>query len=209
MSLTDNVHRLTREHLTRDKDGNLRSVPAFLDELRGAITPGNSMSGGGASGPPIPINPSAVDLLTEIHKEARRDYHEITGNGWPGNVDSLLVHFAAMNLTPEWDSYLTHVTTEWLDRITAMLWPVKPRRKLTGKVCPACGQATHGDERAVTLSLGCWDDDGAMRAIGTWDITCEACGAEWAGDQVAYLLRALDTPNAKVVSEVAEVAEVV
>jgi len=151
--------------------------------------------GGGASGPPIPIDPSAVDLLTEIHREARRDYHEITGSGWPGNVDSLLIHFAAMNLTPEWDSYLTHVTTEWLDRITAMLWPVKPRRKLVGKVCPSCGQAVYGDERKTSLSLGCWDDDGNMRAIGTWDIECAACEASWAGEQVAYLLRALDTPN--------------
>ena len=207
MGLTDNIHRLTREHLTRDKDGNLRSVPAFLDELRGAITPGMNGGGGGASGPPIPIDPSAVDLLTEIHQEARRDYHEITGNGWPGNVDSLLIHFAAMNLTAEWDSYLTHVTTEWLDRITAMLWPVKPRRKLVGKVCPACGQAVYGDERKTSLSLGCWDEDGNMRAIGTWDIECNACDASWAGEQVAYLLRALDTPGEKIVSTVAEVAE--
>jgi hypothetical protein len=193
MTLTDNVHRLTREHLTRDKDGNLRSAPAFLDELRGAVSPGSSMSGGGASGPPIPINPEAVDLLTEIHAEARRDYHEITGSRWPGNVDGLLIYFAAMDLSPEWDSYLTHVTSEWLDRITAMLWPSKPRRKLVGKVCPACSQAMYGEERKTCLTLGCWDTDGAMKKIGDWDIECDGCDASWAGEQVAYLLRALDT----------------
>jgi hypothetical protein len=193
MSLTDNVHRLTREHLTRDKDGNLRSAPAFLDELRGAITPGMNGFGGGSSGPPIPIDPSAVDLLTEIHAEARRDYHEITGDRWPGNVDSLLIYFAAMSLTAEWDSYLTHVTSEWLDRITAMLWPVKPRRKLVGKVCPACTQSVYGEERKTCLTLGCWDDDGAMKKIGDWDIECNGCEASWSGEQVAYLLKALDS----------------
>src|SRR4051812_18172168 len=29
MKLADNIHRLTREHLTTDKDGNLRTVPAM------------------------------------------------------------------------------------------------------------------------------------------------------------------------------------
>jgi hypothetical protein len=204
MSLNDNIHRLTREHLTHDKDGNLRTVPAMLDELRRAVTPGQNGYGGGASGPPIPIDPSAVDLLTEFTTEARRDYHEITGSHWPGIVDGLLIHFAAMNLTPEWDSYLTHVTTEWVDRINAMLWPVKPRRKLVGKVCPSCGWATYGEERKTCLSLGCWDSDGGMKKIGDWDIECASCEAGWRGEQVAYLLRALDTPG----EDVAKVAEV-
>jgi len=207
MGLTDNVHRLTREHLTRDKDGNLRSVPALLDDLRRAVTPGHAGgAGGSAGGPPIPINPNALDLLAEIEGEARRDYYEVTGTGWQSTLEELLKVFAARNLSPEWDTYLTHVSLAWIDKITALIWPEKPRRKLVGKICPACGQSVYGDERKTCLSLGCWDDEGNMRAIGTWDIECASCEAAWAGEQVAYLLRALDTPGAVIVSEVAQVS---
>jgi hypothetical protein len=196
MSLNDHIHQLSRPHLRTAPDGSLRHAPALLDELRAAVTPGHAGSaGGGTSGPPIPINPNALDLLTEIETEARRDYFAMTEAPWSGDLDALLIRFTMMDMTQEWDNYLTHVTSDWVDRITAMLWPVRPRRKLTGKVCPACGWATYGDERKVCLSLGCWDDDGNMRKIGEWDIECASCEAGWAGDQVAYLLRALDTPT--------------
>ena len=198
MGLTDNVHQLVREHLKTGPDGKAHKVPALLDDLRRAVTPGNSMSGGGASGAPSPINVSALDLLRDIETDARRDYQEVTGYSWPGTLEGLLQTVAAMDeLSAEWSNYLTHVTLEWIGAITAMLWPVKPRRKLVGKVCPSCGYATYGEERKTCLSLGCWDDAGNMRPIGTWDIECASCEAGWSGDQVAYLLRALDTPQAE------------
>jgi len=207
VTLKDNAHQLVREHLKMDRDGKAHKVPALLEELRRAVTPGHAGSaGGGMIGPPIPINPNALDLLAEIEGEARRDHYEITSTGWQSTLEELLQAFAAMDLTPEWDAYLTHVSRDWIDKITALLWPSKPRRKLVGKTCPACGWATYGEERKVCLSLGCWDDEGNMRAIGTWDIECASCEASWAGEQVAYLLRALDTPGIKVVSEVAQVS---
>lgn len=208
MTLADNVHQLSREHLKTGPDGKPHKVPALLDELRDAVTPGHAGSAGGSDGgPPIPINPNALDLIAEIESEARRDYFEITGAYWPAAPDGLmsywpattyrlLGHLGTADLTPEWITYLDHVTLDWIDRITAMLWPVKPRRKLVGKVCPSCGWATYGEERKTCLSLGCWDDMGGMRAIGTWDIACASCEAEWVGDQVTFLLRALDTPSA-------------
>jgi len=195
MTLADHVHQLSREHLKTGPDGKAHKVPALLDELRKAVTPGNSMSGGGASGPPIPINADALDLLHEIETAAKRDYHEMTGVRWTKDLTTLLPWIAGLDLTPEWDNYLTHVTSDWIDRISAMLWPVKPRRKLTGKTCPSCGQATYGEERKVALSLGCWDDDGNMRAVGTWDIECAGCEAHWTGEQVSWLLRATDAPS--------------
>lgn len=207
MSLKDNAHQLVREHLKMDRDGKAHKVPALLEELRRAVTPGRNSSGGGASGPPIPINPNALDLLAEIEGEARRNHYEITDTGWQSTLEELLQAFAGMNLSAEWDAYLAHVTRDWIDKITTLLWPSKPRRKLVGKVCPACGWATYGEERKTCLSLGCWDDEGNMRAIGTWDIECASCEAGWAGDQVAYLLRALDTPGAVVISEEATVKE--
>lgn len=197
MSLTDHVHQLCREHLKTGPDGKAHKVPALLDELRTAVTPGNSMSGGGASGPPIPINAEAVDLLAEIEAGIKGDYYEMTGTHWTKDGRALLGWITGLDLTPEWDAYLTHVTSDWIDRINAMLWPVKPRRKLTGKTCPSCGLSLHGEERKVALSLGCWDDEGNLARIGDWDIACAGCGAEWAGEQVAWLLRALDTPKSE------------
>lgn len=202
MTLADHVHQLCREHLKTGPDGKAHKVPALLDELRGAVTPGRNSSGGGASGPPIPIDPDAMDLLAEIEATAKRDYQEMTGVRWTKNVDALLPWITGLDLTPEWRAYLERVSLEWIDRITALLWPVKPRRKLTGKTCPSCGQTTYGEDRKVALSLGCWDDDGNMRAIGTWDIQCAGCDAHWTGEQVTWLLRALDTPDVAVVAQV-------
>lgn len=195
MSLADHIHQLAREHLRTAPDGKAHKVPALLDELRNAVTPGRNSSAGGASGPPIPIDPDALDLLREIETEARTDYLEMSGTYWTGSLSGLLQHLPGMDLTPEWSNYLTRLSLEWIDRISAMLWPVKPRRKLVGKVCPSCGWATYGEERKTCLSLGCWDDAGAMRAIGTWDIACASCEAEWVGEQVSWLLKALDTPE--------------
>lgn len=195
MTLKDHVHQLCREHLKTGPDGKAHKVPALLDELRNAVTPGNSMSGGGASGPPIPINAEALDLLREIEAAAKADYYEMTGVQWIKSVGEMLPWVANLDLTSEWRAYLEHVTSDWIDRISAMLWPVKPRRKLTGKTCPSCGLSLHGEERKVALSLGCWDEDGNLAKIGDWDIACAGCGAVWAGDQVSWLLRALDTPG--------------
>lgn len=207
MTLRDSVHQLTSEHLRTGPDGKAHKVPALLDELRAAVTPGRAGSAGGSDGgPPIPINPNALDLLAEIEGEARRDYYEITGEPWNSTLEELLQRFGAMDLAPEWGAYLERVMLEHIDAITAMLWPVKPRRKLVGKVCPSCGWSTYGEERKTCLSLGCWDGEGGVLPPGQWDIECGSCEAAWAGDQITWLLTALDTPSEAAVAEVVEVA---
>jgi hypothetical protein len=207
VSLKDNVHQLTSTHLRTGPDNKPHKVPALLDELRAAVTPGHAGSAGGSDGgPPIPINPNALDLLSEIETDARTDYTEITGDSWSGSLEGLLRTMAAMDeMELVWLAYLERVSLEWIDQITALLWPVKPRRKLVGKVCPSCGWATYGEERKVCLSLGCWDPEGGVLPPGQWDIECASCEAGWSGDQIAWLLTALDTPGAAV----AEVAQVV
>lgn len=202
MSLADQIHQLAREHLRTGPDGKAHKVPALLVELRNAVTPGRNSSGGGASGPPIPIDPDAMDLLAKIEAEAKRDYLDMTGVRWTKDVDTLLPWIAGLDLTPEWYAYYERVTLQWLDAINTLLWPVKPRRKLTGKTCPSCGQSMYGEDRKVALSLGCWDNEGNMKPIGTWDIECAGCEAHWSGDQVTWLLRALDTPDVAVVAQV-------
>ena len=192
MTLNDNIHVLTRDHLTQDKNGHLRTVPALLGELRTAVTPGrNSSGGGGAEGAPIPIDPTALDMLGDIEREARKDYTEATGIVWRGGLVDLLQSYPDAPISAEWEAYLATVTLGWVDQITAYLWPSRPRRKLVGKVCPSCGWATYGEERKTCLSLGCWDDDGNMAKIGDWDIECASCEAGWTGEQMIFLLRAL------------------
>jgi len=196
MSLRDNVHQLVNEHMKMGPDGKAHMVPALLDELREAVTPGHAgQAGGSDGGPPIPINPNAVDLLAKIENGAKGDYWEMLGVAWPGTLVDLLLQLPSGAPNAEWEAYLEHVLLDWIDEIVALLWPVKPRRKLFGKTCPACGLSLHGDERAVCLTLGCWDSTGELARIGEWDIRCEGCEAAWSGDQVAWLLRALDTPK--------------
>jgi hypothetical protein len=192
-ALQDSVHRLTREHLATDKNGILRVTPALLAELRLALTPGRNSSGnGGSEGAPIPIDPTALDMLRDIEEEARKDYAEATGSAWHGELEALLQSYPHAQITAEWETYLARVVLGWVDTITAYLWPVKPRRKLVGKVCPSCGSATYGEERKTCLSLGCWDSEGGMKKIGDWDIECASCEAGWSGEQVGWLLTALD-----------------
>ena len=202
MTLNDHIHRLTRPHLTQAGDGSLRHAPALLAELRLAVTPGHAGSAGGKDGgQPIPINPNALDLISSIETEARRDYAEATGTPWTGTLESLLQSYPDAPISAEWEAYLDGVTLGWVDTITSMLWPERPRRKLVGKVCPSCGWATYGEERKTCLSLGCWDTDGEMKKIGEWDIECASCEAAWSGDQVAWLLRALDTPTSEALTQ--------
>lgn len=203
MTLQDHIHQLTRPHLKIGPNGNLHQVPALLAELRIAVTPGHAGSAGGKDGgQPIPINPNALDLIGAIEREARTDYAEAIGAPWSGPLESLLQSYLSANISAEWEAYLGRVTLEWVTTITAMLWPTRPRRKLTGKACPSCGQAYHGDDRAVCLSVGCWDDSGEMAKPGEWDISCEGCGAEWRDEEVKWLLAALATPEAEAASAV-------
>lgn len=205
MSLTDSVHVLTRPHLATAPDGTLRHAPALLAELRAAVTPGNSGGGsGGSDGPPSVGNDGAIDMLVAMESEARKDYREIAERPWAGDLESLLQRLAEMNLAPEWDTYLARVTLDWVGDITAFLWPVKPRRKLVGILCPSCGFATYGEERKTCLSLGCWDSEGNLAKPGAWDVECAGCEAWWGADRIEWLLTSLnasDTPTNKMLTD--------
>ncbi len=198
MTLRDNVHRLVNEHLKLGPTGKPHMVSALLAELRDAVTPGNSGAGDGAGGLPIPINPDAVEMLARVERELKSEYWEMLAIVWPASLEELLLQLPSGAPDAAWEAYLDHVTLDWVDKITTFLWPVKPRRKLFGKTCPSCSQAVHGEDRAVCLTLGCWDTEGELAKIGDWNIRCEACEAAWSGNEVAWLLRAFDTPEPKV-----------
>lgn len=197
MSLSGNVHQLTRPHLKTGPGGKQYMIPALLDELRGAVTPGDNGSSGGKTGPPIPISIGAIELQIRIENEVRVDYNEMMGASWRGDLTGLLQHIATIDLAEEWRAYLERVTLEYVDRITAFIWPTKPRRKLTGIECPACMQTKYGEHNKVCLSVGCWDENGAMLLIGDWTIQCDGCDASWAGPQVSGMLARFNTPQTR------------
>ena len=190
MTLADNVHRLTSEHMTL-VDGRPVKVPALLDRLEEGASPGSD--GGRSAGSPLPINVGAVDLMREIRAEALDAHWEMHATEYRGSLRGLLRLWARPGTlqTAEWEAYLEHVTLDWVDRIEALLKPSKPPRRIS-LPCPACGEKFAGEERKPALHLHCWGDDEAMLPPGEWRAECVACGAGWdAKEQMAWLVRAV------------------
>lgn len=196
MSLRANIQELTETHLKMGPTGKPVQAPSLLSELRAAVKPGNDGGGGGASSSaPIPINPDAVDLLSSITHEANVDYFEIHGVRYRGPLEGLLQTHDRLN--DEWGAYIEGVTLGWIDRINGLLRPTKPRRKL-GVECPSCGQRFHGEGREVCLTADCWGPNEEMLHPAAWHVRCEGCGAVWVGDDLKWLIAALNTPSQEV-----------
>ena len=178
--------------MTADKKPIQRD--ALFVELDAAVKPGNDGGNGGKSGPPIPINPSAIDLMVAIKRDAHADHYEMRGFRFKGTVTELLDSYLVpvfADLNDEWTEYLEHVTMDWVDRIDALVRPRKPRRKLAVP-CPHCGETFHGDEREVCLTANCWGADETMLPQHQWDVRCGLCGNEWVGhDAMVWFLKAM------------------
>lgn len=193
MSLRANIQELTETHLKMGPAGKPVQAPSLLSELRAAVKPSpGGVGGSGAQAAPIPINPDAVDLLSSITHEANVDYFEIHGTRYRGPLECLLQSHG--ELSTDWELYLEGVTLGWIDRINGMLRPSKPRYKL-GVECPSCGQRFHGEGRAVCLTADCWGPNEEMLHPAAWHVQCEGCGATWVGDDLKWLVAALNTPS--------------
>jgi hypothetical protein len=185
MSLRENVHRLTREHLTTGPDGKPASRPALLVELQGAVHPSKAASKNGVAGRPLPINADAVDLIQLIKHDAHVDHYELRGFRFRGAISDLLNSYLLpvyVDLSAEWELYLAQVTLDWIDAVDALVRPRKPRRKLSVP-CPHCGEQFYGEDRAVCVTANCWGEGEEWLPAGQWDVRCENCGAEWKGDE--------------------------
>jgi len=70
-SFAVHVHQLTQPHIS-----NGEHQPPLLTRLRNATTPGSDggRAGGGDTGKPIPIDPTALDLFCKIETAARTEY---------------------------------------------------------------------------------------------------------------------------------------
>lgn len=171
------------------------TAPSLLSELRDAVYPSTGIPGAGGgsdSAAPSIINEGAVDLLGEIEKQARVELWEWKGFRIAGPIEETIRAFPYAD--GQWETYLQHITLDWLDRINSMLRPVKPGRKLI-MPCPACGLTYHGPQRTVCLVLDCWTEDERMADSSDWQLVCGNCEAIWVGEELRFFLRS--TPVGK------------
>ena len=190
MSLPVNVNRLTRPHLTYSH-GKPVTIPALLDQLDRAVTEQTTRGGEGAGGAAIPIGTGALSLKQDIEREAREHQREMEGfTGYP--LTGILQSWAV--LEGEWAAFLEHVTLDWCDRITAIVAPVKPPRRLH-QPCPACGVMYGGDDMKPGLQVHCWDEDEGMLPPGDWTAECVHCGAAWKAEEMGWLVRLVNVAS--------------
>ncbi len=197
MTLRDHIHQLIRPHATRRPDGQFIKQPALLDQLAGAV---KTSSGGrrDSSETPLPINAAAIDLWKNIDQTLRDEEQERAGTmrGTPGGI----LQRWENEQRDEWTGHLAHVTLDIIDQITQLIDPPPKRRKLR-KPCPACGEEwdyTADGDREPCLTAGTHDEHGAMLKPADYDVSCSACGAEWRGQQLTWVLQVIaDTPLQK------------
>lgn len=192
MSLKDNIHQLTNEHMTMADDGSFIKTPPLLAELRAACASTHGNHGGGTGqGIGMSINAKAIEIETTIREDALAEQFERTGIEYRGNLVELLKTWSG--ITGDWETYLAGITLGWVDAIRAALIQRRPPWRPTLN-CPACNQRFHGPEREPNLWVEYWDhDEDQMNHPSLWTAGCDGCGAEWAGDQLAWLRAATDT----------------
>jgi len=187
MTLRANVHALTRDHLTNTPFGPAKAAP-LIRQLEAAIKPNKSTSGGGASGRGEVINLSALALWEEIAADIGIHTIEAGLTPKPDRIESLR-QWEMLDGDPDWADFLEHVTLDWCDRIAALLSPLKPWHP--AQPCPACGMRFYGEESAPTLSVHYLGSDGQIAHPETWRMDCGGCGAEWEGDSLGAVSKAM------------------
>jgi len=191
MTLKDNVHVLTRPHLTTADDGSLIHAPALLAELRAACTSDFAVSRGGGGGGGMIVNSRAVKIETDIKAEALNEHFEMTGKEYRGKIVDLIQSWA--DLGGDWETYLGKITLAWIDAIRVMLEAKRPPWR-PSMPCPACSQRFYGAEREPCIAVYYWDDENeAIAPPMLWTAECDSCGAEWNGDNLKWLRAASDT----------------
>lgn len=200
MSLQDNIHQLTSEHMTMTDDGSFNKTPPLLAELRAACGSNMGAQGGGSGGGGMIVNAKAVAIETRIREDALAEQFEMTGNEYRGNLIDLLQAWA-IAASSEWQTYLEGITTAWITSIRATLIQRRPPWRPTLN-CPSCGQRFHGAEREPNLWVEYWNhDEEHINPPSLWSAGCDGCGAEWSGDNLKWLRAATDTPTQDVVAQ--------
>ena len=195
MGLADNIHRLTRGHLT-GATAEIQRVPSLLDQLEAAVKP--DVRGGASSSSAvakIPINATAMALWQDITREATECQTELIGES-SRNVRAVIRSWIPGAIPAAWETHLAEVTAKWCERIENLINPIKPYHP--SRPCPACGQRFHGPDRTATLSLHWMDLEGNIMHPERWAMDCAACGAQWAGRTLDNIAWAMAAEGAKV-----------
>lgn len=187
MSLRENIHRLTSDHLTTRITGKRVIMRALLDLLDVAITEQTTRGGDGSGGAAIPVGVGAMSLRQDIERDAREHQAEM-GSIEPASLTAILHSW--IELEGEWADFLEHVTLDWCDQIEAIVLPAKPPRRIH-QPCPSCGILYGGDDMKPGLQVHCWGADEGMLPPGKWTAECIHCGASWTAGDMGWLARAV------------------
>lgn len=191
--LADNVHRLCRPHTTSvetDDGYKIATLPSLISQLREAISPsGGAGNGGSPTKQRLPLDAHALDVYREIEATARKLLAAKTHRPVrPGPPEAVIISYqAAVQAFGEREiQEAVQFTTKWVGLIEGIMNPVKARRPLQ-QPCPQCEALWDGaEDRKYALTVWC---DGPTTS---WDAYCAACEAVWFGDEITYLLRALE-----------------
>lgn len=194
MTLTDHIHQLVSEHMTKTDTGEFVKAPPLLAQLRAAVTSDFAVGRGGSGGAGMMLNSKADKLEREIKEKILSDQFEMTGVEYRGGIVTLLRSWEVA-ASSEWRPFLERVTLEWIDNIRALLEARRPPWR-PSMPCPSCEQRFFGPEREPCLAVYYWDDDAERAAHPSqWMAKCEGCGVEWTGDNLKWLRAASDTPG--------------
>lgn len=194
LKLDQNVSQLTRDQKIRVErdDGESKpwyeyvEVPALLDQLREAVTPG-AEAGSKGSGVPAPVAVNALDLLNDITATATEYWslftqtHTVHGSlddrirSWAANVRG---HREDAIQTAEW------ITGEWVQRINDLFDP--PKMQQVKGNCPDCGaRYTYTQQDGETVRTPALQV--TVREGGQSYAECGDCGAYWSRGQMHLL----------------------
>lgn len=193
MSLTDDLHRLTRRHagtVHRDDGKTYHHADSLLDQLREAFG-GLTGQGAGGAGKPAPISLNAYDIYRRIEAVATKQYWATHDGGTRATLESKIQAWVRVaSATPEGAAEAGQYIAAWVREIEAYFRPAKPL--VIDGPCPQCGYAHYlvieeGEHiRKPTLI-------GHATPNAMW-VVCEYCETRWDGEQVHNLIAALDTP---------------
>jgi hypothetical protein len=192
--LADAVDRLTRDHRTTmltDEGTRYVTAPALLTQLATCwLDTGSSGHGGSDTAQPT-IHVPAHDLLTLIGTEVDRELSACQVRPQLGRLlgqkvrsyGASILAFGAAEV-----AFAEDLVTGWVAAAEGILYP-KARRRPLGRPCPACGASwvlgENGRVPAVTIAAD------LATSTDVWEAHCAACAADWVGEQIGHLLRAV------------------
>ena len=191
MSLSTHIHTLTAPHLTSTPLG-IEREPALIVQLEAAIKPDKGGGKSNSNGKGDLINFSALALWEEITADVGIHTMEAGLHTYPDRL-AMLRGWTVLEGDSEWGDFLEHVCLDWIDRIRALLSPIKPYHPATP--CPACGVQHHGEDRTPPLNVHHIGTDGRQLHPHEWTMDCAACGAQWQGDTLGLVARAMSAQH--------------